>query len=308
MTTITRGRILPILAGFLGLILAGPVLAQGCPAEPTLQNFSGAGSVACPCFASGEEAGATFQIPAEHFPIEILRVGVGWGSLFGGFGVQIEQAIHIYNGQYPDPGTPIYTLVGPQMYDGVINEFNLEPIAGEIIAPAGAVSVTLEFQTANAGNSFAPTTVHDGAGCQPGRNLIKAIPGGWLDACQAGITGNWVFHLVYRQVNCLSDVGDEFTLASVPATAKLHPCFPNPFNPSTVIRYDLPQDGNVRLAVYSLDGRRVATLEDGLVGAGTHEAVWQGRDDQGLKVPSGVYFYRLETPGYRETLQMVLLK
>ena len=219
---------------------------------------------------------------------------------------QIEQAIHIYNGDLPDPGTPIHTTLGPQLVDGAINEFDLEPQIGEIVVESGPVAVTLEFLNGNAGNSFLPTVVSDGNGCQPGLNLVKAVPGGWADACQLGVTGDWVFHLVYRQVNCLSDVPEEFVVGSEAGT--LHPCYPNPFNPSTTIAYDMAVGGNVRLDVFGTDGRRVASLVEGFVPAGNHQVVWQGRDDGGRMVPSGVYFYRLEGPGFSDTRQMVLLK
>jgi hypothetical protein len=288
------------------MMMASFSLAQGCPEEPAFQNYTGAGSSACPCFVAGEEAGAVFQIPAEHYPIEILRVGVGWGSLFGGNPTQFEQAVHIYNGQLPNPGARIHTVTGPLLSDGVINEFDLEPEIGEIIVTSGPVAVTLEFLNNNAGNSYAPTLVHDGNGCQSGLNLVKAIPGGWSDACALGVTGDWVFHLVYRQVGCVSDVPREYTVGN--GTATLHPCYPNPFNPSTTIAYDMASSGNVRLAVFGQDGRKVAELENGFVEAGNHRVVWQGRDDAGRMVPSGVYFYQLEGPGFRETRQMVLLK
>ena len=294
------------LAAVALITLAAVTATAQCPTEPTLQNFTGAGTVACPCFAPGEEAGAVFESPAEHYPFEILRVGIGWGSLFGGNFPQVEQAIHIYNGGLPDPGTPIHTTLGPQLADGAINQFDLEPQIGEIVVESGPVAVTLEFLNGNAGNSFLPTVVHDGNGCQPGLNLVKAVPGGWSDACQLGVTGDWIFHLVYRQVNCLSDVPEEFVVGT--EAGILHPCYPNPFNPSTTIAYEMRVGGNARLDVFGTDGRRVASLVEGFVPAGSHQVVWQGRDDSGRMVPSGVYFYRLEAPGYAETRQMVLLK
>ena len=175
--------------------------AQGtCPDEPTLDNHTGPGTVACPCFVAGEEAGAVFNVPPAHYPIEILRVGIGWGSQFGGNPQQLEQAIKIYGAGLPNPGSPIFTLDGPVLTDGFINEFDLEPLPGDILIASGPFSVTLEFM--NDSNIFAPSVVHDGAGCISGRNLVKAIPGGWSNACALGVTGNWVFHVVYRQTNC----------------------------------------------------------------------------------------------------------
>ena len=83
---------------------------------------------------------------------------------------------------------------------------------------------------------------------------------------------------------------------------------PNPFNPATTISYDLPVARQTWLTIYSVDGRRVTTLVDGLSTAGRHEVVWTGTDDYGRQVPSGIYFYRLEAGEYAETKRMVLIR
>jgi parallel beta-helix repeat protein len=88
------------------------------------------------------------------------------------------------------------------------------------------------------------------------------------------------------------------------------PNYPNPFNPSTAIAYTVPAaGGQVRLSVYDLTGRLVRVLVDGAQPGGKHVAVWNGRDDRGQGLGSGVYFYRLEIGGgYRVERKMVLLK
>lgn len=84
---------------------------------------------------------------------------------------------------------------------------------------------------------------------------------------------------------------------------------PNPFNPSTQISFAVPDGGaNVSLRVYDLTGRLVRTLVDGPEPAGTRSVTWSGDDDQGQRVPSGTYFYRLTAPSYSEQRKMVLLK
>jgi len=84
---------------------------------------------------------------------------------------------------------------------------------------------------------------------------------------------------------------------------------PNPFNPSTTIVFSLARPEAVTLAVYDLSGRLVRTLVDGRVyPAGPNEEVWDGRDDQGRSGSAGVYVYRLETPSFRGTRRMTLLK
>ena len=95
---------------------------------------------------------------------------------------------------------------------------------------------------------------------------------------------------------------------NVPGDFVLHQNYPNPFNPDTRIAFDLPQAGRVELVVYNVLGRRITTLASGTFTAGTHEVMWDGRDESGASVSSGVYFYRLETPPGTISRKMVLLK
>jgi len=96
---------------------------------------------------------------------------------------------------------------------------------------------------------------------------------------------------------------------TVKATFVLHENAPNPFNPMTTIGYEIPPGGGiVRLTVFNALGRRITTLVDGYRPEGPHEATWDGRNSSGNSVGSGVYFYRLEAPGFTESRKMVLLK
>jgi hypothetical protein len=89
----------------------------------------------------------------------------------------------------------------------------------------------------------------------------------------------------------------------------LHPCYPNPFNPTTTISFELREQAPVTLAIYDVTGRRVKTLVDTeITGPGFYEEVWDGRDGKGRTVASGVYFYRLDAGGYTESRRMVLAK
>ena len=89
-------------------------------------------------------------------------------------------------------------------------------------------------------------------------------------------------------------VGEENT---VPDAFRLFPNRPNPFNPSTTIDYTLPKAGKVNLAVYSVTGQKVRELMSGIVTAGSHSVVWDGRDDRGGTVSSGVYISRVTMGG-----------
>jgi hypothetical protein len=88
----------------------------------------------------------------------------------------------------------------------------------------------------------------------------------------------------------------------------LEPNVPNPFNPATTIRYQIGAAGAVTLRVYDVTGRLVRTLVDGQRVPGAYEARWDGRDERGRGVASGVYFYRLHAGDFTRTRRMVLLK
>jgi len=95
---------------------------------------------------------------------------------------------------------------------------------------------------------------------------------------------------------------------AVPTVTFLEQNMPNPFNPVTVIRFSISHPGRVVLRVYDVAGRSVRTLAEGTKGAARYEVRWDGRDDSGRSVPSGVYLYKLEAPWYGETRKMVLIK
>jgi hypothetical protein len=94
----------------------------------------------------------------------------------------------------------------------------------------------------------------------------------------------------------------------LPAQSRLSYNYPNPFNPETVIRYTLPQAGFTQVIVYNNLGQRISILIDQEQQAGVHEVRWDGRDDQGNAVGSGVYFYRIVTNGFTETKKMLLIR
>ena len=83
---------------------------------------------------------------------------------------------------------------------------------------------------------------------------------------------------------------------------------PNPFNPTTEITYVVPVDGHVELTVYDLAGHRVKNLVADNISAGKNVATWDGRDDSGQEVPSGLYFYKYVTSGKTVSRKMTLLK
>jgi len=106
-------------------------------------------------------------------------------------------------------------------------------------------------------------------------------------------------------VNCsvVSGIPDDLPLVS-----RLHPNYPNPFNPRTTIKFDLKRTGPVDLAVFDVAGRLVKRLVNESVPAGIHEAVWEGKDSKGRTAAAGVYFFRLKTDDTVDTKRMTLIK
>jgi hypothetical protein len=80
----------------------------------------------------------------------------------------------------------------------------------------------------------------------------------------------------------------------LPGSFTLMQNYPNPFNPSTTIRYALPKDAFVTLKIYNILGQEVISLRDEMQNVGFHDVVWNGRNNAGQTIASGVYFYRLE--------------
>lgn len=93
-----------------------------------------------------------------------------------------------------------------------------------------------------------------------------------------------------------------------PASIHLHPGYPNPFGPATTIRYSIAEPGPVSLSIYDVRGRRVRSLVTGAQPAGTHSVSWNGRDEHGVRVSSGIYFVRLQRAGEVRRRRLVFLK
>ena len=93
-----------------------------------------------------------------------------------------------------------------------------------------------------------------------------------------------------------------------PKAYRLAQNFPNPFNPTTTIKYDMKAKGLVRIRVYNVAGQLVRTLVDEVKGAGSHTIGWNGKNDRDGAVASGIYFCKMEAGGFRATKKLVLLR
>jgi hypothetical protein len=125
---------------------------------------------------------------------------------------------------------------------------------------------------------------------------------------------------VYYKITALDYAGNESAPAFlesttgaedqvIPRSFALHQNAPNPFNPETMIRYDVPpMGGRVIVTIYDVSGRLVRTLVDGARTAGQHSARWDGRNENGQRLASGVYFCRMTARGFVGKQKMILLR
>jgi predicted outer membrane repeat protein len=136
-------------------------------------------------------------------------------------------------------------------------------------------------------NPDQPYTLDDESPCSPQQYPCGQI-GAWPIGCQTT-----------HVANPAPDPVSGFTA---------HSCFPNPFNPATVIRFTIPTVSPVRLSIVDLSGKVVAELINCDLSAGEHEITWHGIDDQGRPVSSGIYFYRLVTNSDKAIKRMALVR
>ena len=113
--------------------------------------------------------------------------------------------------------------------------------------------------------------------------------------------------------DCESSCNDSVQVSSnqtldYPVIFKLNNCYPNPFNPVTTLRYELPENGLVNITIYDMLGREVKTLVNQIQDAGYKSVIWDATNDYSKPVSAGIYLYQIQVGNYMETKKMVLLK
>ena len=94
----------------------------------------------------------------------------------------------------------------------------------------------------------------------------------------------------------------------LPGVFRLHQNYPNPFNPETMIQFDVPQRVDLILSVYDLLGRKVKTLVQDNLDIGSYSVKWSGLSDTGEMLPSGMYFYELNSSKFHSVKKLILVK
>ncbi len=162
--------------------------------------------------------------------------------------------------------------------------------------------------TVNRDINSIPLRLDDGMGVQ---NVTKIVSGNnpatfapmFTDDVSGGEHGVW------NQIEYLVDPAVSVETPDVKADEfRLEQNYPNPFNPTTVINYTLPKAEDVELTIYNALGQRVRALVSGTEAAGPHSVTWNGRDEAGNQVSSGIYFYRLKSASEHQVKKMILMR
>jgi len=216
------------------------------------------------------------------------------------------------------------------------------PMSGSGEIPMAYTTTTaINFPEVSPNNSYSESFVLRNLGTSDLEGLIsvpaefslslmgQTLPNDYFYVIPAGVTRS--FTISYHATDDVYDIEDELvittndadlpqivipiTLVAVsnedlvnPAVTSLMGNYPNPFNPTTTIRFALSEAGKVQISVYNLKGQRVKSLLNSDVSAGTHQIIWDGKDDRGSSVASGIYFYRMEAKNYQATNKMMLMK
>src|SRR5262249_7301848 len=178
------------------------------------------------------------------------------------------------------------TAVGP--YSVVIGNLNRDPIPDIAVANVG--SNTISVLLGNGDGTFGVKTDY-GTGNNPNGLAIGNLSGGFPDLVTSNHVSNTVTVLINKG-GTLS-IGPE----GIPSRFDLAPPWPNPFHALATLEFVVPISALVRLEIYDLQGRRIRTLQDGILEPGRYTRSWDGLTRDGAAARTGVYFARFSAPG-----------
>jgi len=155
---------------------------------------------------------------------------------------------------------------------------------------------------------------NDPAKIVPGQNYWYAVTAyddgtqNWAQTGRSLESARWWTWTGYELLGVTAPQPEAIAESGGPTAYALEQNVPNPFNPNTTITFAMPQTGKAKLVIYSANGQVVRTLTDGTVAAGRHEIMWNGTDQMGRAVSSGVYVYRLTSDNGTISKRMVLVR
>lgn len=165
-----------------------------------------------------------------------------------------------------------------------------------------------EISTQNSFNGHNSLRVHFGLGnAAKIEELVFQWPSGVVDV-MTDVDVNQFITVTETASLAKAPGSSDSEISALPNKFALHQNYPNPFNPTTTIRYALPADARIVLTVYNAAGQQVKTLVNALQSAGEKTIQWDGIDDRGEKVSSGIYLYKLKAGNFIQTRKMILMK
>lgn len=178
--------------------------------------------------------------------------------------------------------------------------------------------------SSNFGVAFIINGIYVNSSSPTNRVMITSIPGQsayhsytYLNEPSGGKEPGWYYigdgtnialYLIRAYVTYKTSDNEEKVIELLPSTFLLEQNYPNPFNPSTIISYQIPEMSNVQIKIYDSLGKEVRTLVNETKSAGKYNILWDGRDNYGNRVASGVYFYKIIAGNFVQTKKMMLVK
>jgi len=168
-------------------------------------------------------------------------------------------------------------------------------------------------QTGDGEIIFQYKTAEEPGGCTIGiednteTRALQYVFDGIYDVTATDVRNEYAIKFTTDSATVVS-VKDDGEISGIPSDYILEQNYPNPFNPETRINYSIPEQAYVKLCIYDINGILVRTLYEGNQSAGRYQTVWDGENSTGMKVGSGVYFYRIQANSFIQTKKMILLK
>jgi len=194
------------------------------------------------------------------------------------------------------------------------------PIGGEIFAPGDIINIQWQITISHDQDNWDLYFSHDGVeNWEVIRLNLETSQFNYQWTVPQIVTENAKIRIVMDNTDSdYDDISGDFTIQGTstsveqrednPKTFTLHANYPNPFNPTTTISYELSNTGNIELTIFNQLGQEVRTLVNEQQNANYYEIRWDGRDDSAKQVVSGLYIYRLKVNSFSRTRKMVLLR
>jgi len=328
-----RYQLIIAAAVFISQIIAAPVNGQSITTSGTISSFGLTGltsdtnattqrlRIAAPEFGNSSIAQMRPGVARQTLARNGLPSGsslfsdsysgsltVSLGNATGATGEIVPVAVNIANGNNDVAGIELHLsyaqdeLTFIDVYSTILSGFSANAVEGTIHFIWEDINNPLEIKEATNVLYFQIEILPTLSDSSKISILGAEIVDSYGNLFELTLEGGWIF----RQTGNGIITGD----INYPTHNQcfLNANYPNPFNSQTVISFDLPECAQVRIAIYNLFGRKIKSLADALYPAGEHRIVWDGRDNRGHLVSTGIYLCRLELGGYTQTRKMILMK